>query len=133
MTHTLRLAAVALALVAAGCNSNNTGKIVGRWRADPGDTPAGPRGPADVVWEFAEDGTFTVSRVSLDPLGQKSEKVAAGRYVLGIQNNVSFTNLDPPLDGKTRAGEQVVIDGDTMLVGGRGKDRVYRFTRLPQQ
>lgn len=133
MTRTLRLAAVALALAAAGCNSNNTGKIVGRWRADIADAPPGPNGPLDVVWEFAEDGTFTVSRVEIGPAGNNEIKVASGRYVLGMNDNVSFTSLNPPLEGKTRSSERVVVEGDTMTVGGRGKDRTYRFTRLPQQ
>jgi hypothetical protein len=52
--------------------------------------------------------------------------------MLGMSDNVAFTNLDPPLDGKTRSSERIVIDGDTMTVGGRGKDRTYRFTRLTQ-
>ncbi len=129
MTATLRLAAVTLALAAAGCSSNNTGKIVGRWRADITDAPIGP---ADVVWEFTEDGNFSVSSVVLGPAGPHARKVASGRYMLGMSDNVAFTNLDPPLDGKTRSSERIVIDGDTMTVGGRGKDRTYRFTRLTQ-
>ena len=133
MIPTLRLAVVALALVAAGCNSNNSGKIVGRWRADMTDAPLGPNGPADVIWEFADDGRFTVSRVELGPAGPNGVRVAAGRYVLGMNDNVSFANLDPPLEGKTRSSERIVVEGDTMTVGGRGKDRTYRFTRLPQQ
>jgi len=130
MTPTLRLAAVALALVAAGCNSNSTGKIVGRWRADITDAPIGPNGPADVVWEFTEDGSFTVFRVVPGRPPPNTDKVSAGRYLLGTGDSVTITNLDPPLDGKTRATERIVIDGDTMTVGGRGKDRTYRFTRL---
>jgi hypothetical protein len=132
MTRTLRLAAATVALIAAGCNSNNTGKIVGRWQADVADAPRGPNGPAGVVWEFAEDGSFTVSRVELGPAGPNEIRVASGRYTLGLQDNVAFSNLDPPLEGKTRSSERIVIEGDTMTVGGRGKDRTYKFTRIPQ-
>ena len=131
MTPAIRLAAVTLALVAAGCSSNNTGKIVGRWRADIADVPIGPDGPTDVVWEFTEDGTFTVSRVISGREPPITERVASGRYMLGLNDNVSFTNLDPPLEGKSRSSERVVVNGDTMTVGGRGKDRTYKFTRLP--
>jgi hypothetical protein len=57
---------------------------------------------------------------------------AHGRYALGVGNNVAFTGLHPPLEGKTRLAEKIAVDGDTMTVGG-GKDRAYRFTRLPPQ
>ncbi len=134
MTSTLRLVVAALALVAAGCGSNNSGKIVGRWKAESGEIgPIGPHGPAEVVWEFGEDGTFTVSRVVPGRPGPNAETVASGRYTLGLRDNVSFTSLNPPLDGKTRAAEKIAIDGDTMTVGGTGKDKTYRFTRLPLQ
>lgn len=128
MPRTLRLAAVALLLVAAGCKSDNTGKIVGRWRAVLADTPVAP---VDIVWEFAADGTFTVSQVETGPAGRNPVQVASGRYKLGWRDNVSFTNLDPPLDGKSRSSERIVIEGDTMTVGGRGQDRAYRFARVP--
>ncbi|HYH65006.1 MAG TPA: hypothetical protein VD866_09955 [Urbifossiella sp.] len=132
MISTLRLAAVALALVVAGCNSNSTNKIVGRWRADITDAPIGPNGAAEVVWEFTEDGTFTVFRVVPGRPPPNADKVSAGRYLLSTGDSVTLTNLDPPLGGKTKATERIVIDGDTMIVGGRGKDPTYRFTRLQE-
>ncbi|QDU20497.1 hypothetical protein [Urbifossiella limnaea] len=131
MTPTLRLAALVLVLAAVGCESRNAGKIVGRWRADSVDLPVGPNGPADIVWEFTEDGKFTILRVIPDRAEPNTEKVAAGRYTLGLRDSVTLTNLDPPLDGQTKLSEQVVIDGDKMIVGGRGKDSTFRFTRLP--
>jgi hypothetical protein len=130
MSRTYPLVAVAaLALTGGGCGSNNSGKIVGRWKADTGDLgKVAPSGPVDVVWEFTDDGSFSVSRVKAGE--SKGDTVAAGRYALGIGNNVSFTNLQPPLDGKSRATEKIAIDGDTMTVGG-GKDKSFKFTRLP--
>ncbi|MBN9523515.1 hypothetical protein J0H58_34210 [bacterium] len=35
--------------------------------------------------------------------------------------------------GMKRANETTVIDGDAMTVGGSGKRRTYRFTRLAPQ
>lgn len=132
MSRTCRLAAVAaLALLGGGCGSNNDGKIVGRWKAETADLPIGPQGPTDLVWEFAEDGTFTVAWVNVAT--KEALPKARGRYALGLRDNVSFTNLDPPLDGKKRANEKIVIDGDTMTVGGGGTDKTYKFTRLPPQ
>lgn len=118
--------ASALLLLPTGCGSYNSGKIVGRWKTDAG----GPQGPAVMVWEFSDDGVFTVEWV--DPATGETQPKARGRYSLGLRDNVLFTNLDPPLDGKTRTSEKIAIDGDTMTVGG-GKGRAYRFTRLPPQ
>ena len=130
MTRTLTAAVAALALVTAGCGSNNTGKIVGRWKAERADLPIGPVGPNDLVWEFGEDGAFTISWVN-QGTGAADTKVR-GRYTLGLADTVKLTDLDPPLDGKAaKAAEKIVIDGDTMTVGGAGKDQTYRFTRLP--
>lgn len=131
MTRTLRLAAVLLALVAAGCESRNSGKIAGRWKADSVDLPIGPNGPAEIVWEFTEDGNFAIYRVLPDKPEPNTEKLASGRYTLGLADSVTLTNLTPPLDGKNRLSEKLVIDGDKMVVGGRGSDPTYRFTRLP--
>ena len=133
MTPTLRLAGLAaLALALAGCGSHNTGKIVGRWRAESADLPIGPKGPQDLVWEFGADGSFTVSWVN--PATKAAETKARGRYTLGIGDNVVMSDLNPPLPGNvSRSAEKVVIDGDTMTVGGRGKDTTYRFSRLPPQ
>jgi hypothetical protein len=129
MTRVLTATVAALALFAAGCGSNNAGKIVGRWKAEKVDLPIGPVGPQDLVWEFGEDGAFTISWVNQET-GVADTKVR-GRYTLGLADTVKLTDLDPPLDGKTRAAEKVAIDGDTMTVGGAGKDQTYRFTRLP--
>jgi hypothetical protein len=122
----------ALALIAAGCGSDNSGKIVGRWKADSGEVPIGPFGQADIVWEFTNDGAFSVSRVKPGSENLHGETVANGRYSLGLANNVLFTNLQPPLEGKTRLAEKIAVKGDIMTVGG-GKDKTYRFTRLPPQ
>ncbi len=134
MSRTFRLAAVAaLALLGCGCGSNNSGKIVGRWKAGPTELgPIGPNGPADVVWEFTDNGVFNVTRVQTGGANPTAEKVASGRYTLGLRDSVSFADLNPPLDGKKRATEKIIIDGDTMTVGGSGKDRTYKFTRVPE-
>jgi len=134
MSRALCFAAVAaLGVVIAGCGSNNTGKIVGKWKADALDLgPIGPKGLADIVWDFRDDGSFTVSRVPIGPGSPAGEVRVTGRYTLEVGDRVAFTHLDPPEGGKNRAFELVRIDGDTMTMGG-GKDRPVRLTRLPPQ
>jgi hypothetical protein len=136
MTTTLRpavIAIAALALLSGGCGSNNTGKIVGRWKGDALELgPIGPKGLADIIWEFREDGSYSVSRVPITPPGAKGETVATGRYTLEPGDRVTFSGIEPPEDGKTRATETIIVDGDTMTMGGGAEKRV-RFTRLTKQ
>lgn len=99
----------AFALLAAGCESNNKGKIVGKWSA-----------PNGAVFEFTADGQFIASNAG---------PTIRGRYSLGAGDTVNLTDLSPPLEGKTRTREKITITGDSMSVaGGRGQAPVL-FTR----
>ena len=100
---------VCAALLSAGCESNNKGKIVGKWSAEGGL----------LVFEFTSDGRFIAS-------GAVS---VTGKYSLGAGDTVNLSNLSPPLDGKTRSREKITITGDSMSVAG-GSGKSTTFTRM---
>jgi hypothetical protein len=103
------VAFVGLALLAAGCSSNNKGKIVGKWTA----------GGGILTMEFTEDGQFIMS-------GAVNTK---GKYSLGAGDSVTLSNLNPPMEGHTESREKITITGDTLLLANP-KGNPTTFTRV---
>ena len=101
------------ALACTSCSSNNTGKIVGKWKASSADLGV----PADVtvIYEFTADGRFTIG----GPGGS-----IGGKYSLGMGDNVSLSDINPPIDGKTKSREKIVIAGDVMTLDGPGGKKI---------
>lgn len=119
-----------LALVAAGCGSNNKGKIVGKWKADSvgdGDPKMAQLGDdMGLFFEFSADGKFNAS-VSI--LGTTKE-VGSAKYSLGSGDWVNLTDINPPQqDGKTQSKEKVTINGDKMTILGEN-NKTMTFTRV---
>lgn len=98
-----------LALLGAGCESKNKGKIVGKWSA-----------PNGAVFEFTADGRFIAS----------GGVTIQGKYSLGAGDTVYLNDLTPPLEGKTRTREKITITGDSMLVAGGPGSSAVTFTRV---
>jgi hypothetical protein len=105
------LAFAVLALFAAGCSSNNKGKIVGKWQAKG----------VPLVFEFTADGKFSATALG--------STITQGRYSLGAGDTVNLSDLSPALEGKTRSREKITINGDTMTVAGN-KSADMTFTRM---
>jgi hypothetical protein len=71
------------------------------------------------VFEFTADGRFLATGVN----------TITGKYSLGAGDNVTLSELNPPLSGKTRSREKITINGDTMTVAGTG-GKSMTFTRM---
>jgi uncharacterized protein (TIGR03066 family) len=111
MRRPLALALLACFLFLSGCQSNNEGKIVGRWRVTnfTGLSKSQMRQIYSVL-EFREDGTMRW-RV---PTG-KGSRIITGTYQLGFGDLVTF-HLDEELQGRKTHTERVTIDGDTLVM-----------------
>jgi hypothetical protein len=88
----LALAAAGLALLAAGCHSNNAdGRLVGKWQvvsssvAVPGVT---------MTYEFKADGTFAMSAA-----GPGGTKTFSGKYHPKWGDTVMFDSFNEPISG----------------------------------
>lgn len=122
LTATLAVAVIALAFT--GCSSNNTGKIVGKWKMVSGSSSeleTLKKMGLTMAWEFKADGTFATSVVSLnDDKGggtglADTSKMPRGKYNLGFGNTVNFT--DDTATGKDkRMTTNITIDGDNMTM-----------------
>jgi hypothetical protein len=119
----------AVLLVAAGCGSNNTGKIVGRWKTLASEFENAPKLPGAtglVIYEFTADGRFEMSIAVTGPAPTKAKTIRTGRYALGGGDEVTYSDLNPPSDGKTTGRDKITIVGDNMTVDvPGGKPRVY--------
>ncbi len=102
------------ALLAAGCESKNKGKIVGKWRVTNGDVPANLGPDAGMFFEFTADGTFRAYAA----LGGQTIERTKGKYSLGTGDTVNLSDLSPALDGKTKSREKITINGDNMTIAG---------------
>lgn len=129
----------ALALMAVGCGSNNTGKIVGKWKAtslpsmDEKEKAMIKLIGEDnfaVILEFTADGKMRGS-ASITMLGKtESKEVMSADYKLGSGDWVFFTNMSPPpKDGKTKSKDKVVINGDTMTIDTEKGEKIT-LTRM---
>jgi hypothetical protein len=127
-----------LVLSFTGCGSNNTGKIVGKWKL----VPAAPRGvdsdaskTAGVrsVYEFKADGTYSVTFVEADssPASKKQAEAlnllskgtnGSGKYTLQGGDRVHFSG------GRWNGNFLVTIHGTSMTVQDGGE--TMQFTRM---
>lgn len=106
----------AVALLCSSCKSNNEGKIVGKWKATSLGAEAGipPGADVSVIFEFTADKKFTIT-ANVNAFGRSESKVvASGNYSLGSGDWVNLTDVNPPLDGKTKSREKITISGDSM-------------------
>lgn len=120
----------ALLLAAAGCGSNNTGKIVGKWKTLASEFESAPKLPGAtglVIYEFAADGRFEMS-VAVTSLGP-TKTIRTGRYALGGGDEVTYSDLNPPSDGKTTGRDKITIVGDNLKVDVPG-GKPHVFTRM---
>ena len=131
------------ALFAAGCESNNKEKILGKWKLveSPGfNTPDGrmfvEMGLYAVV-DFAPDGTMTISLESDNPgtmallnrnaPGGKTKFTA--KYRLGFGDNVEITDIDKDLKQFIKPGRWVVtINAGYMSV--KTADGIEKYERI---
>jgi hypothetical protein len=134
------------ALVAAGCGSNNKGKIEGKWKlvSAPGmeekDVKMLDAFGAYVYFEFTPDGKVNVGADFKDPqmkeaMAKSDQKMgASGTYKLLSGDDVEFSGLN---DKKTSGGlfgggdkskVKVKIEGDNMTI--TGSDGTGKFVRV---
>jgi hypothetical protein len=99
-------------LVLAGCQSNNKGKIVGKWETTA-PIPGAELSPgAKLAMEFTSD-----NRITLDAfiVGNAPVSHTSATYRLGFGDTVYVDNYNPPLDSKTTSSvEQITINGDEL-------------------
>lgn len=122
----------ATALVAAGCSSNNTGKIVGKWKASIAEL--GLHAPPNVqgygVLEFTADNKYILTAHIDQGGGMQTRTAQTATYKLGWGDTVNLTDISPPLpDKKTRSRETIKIDGDRMTVTMK-EGKTATFTRM---
>lgn len=139
-----------LALATAGCGSNNTGKIVGKWKlaSAPGmkaeDLKMMETLKAFLYFEFKPDGNMAVGVEFGDPAmkelmakggengGEKT--VMNGQYKLLSGDDVEFSGMNDQkkaggLFGKgDKSRLKIKIDGDNMTI--TGSDGVGQLTRV---
>lgn len=143
----LRTCGLVLVSVAAilftGCGSNNTGKIVGKWKMT--SAPGGGKDLAEmkaagmaVAWDFKADGTFSIGIVADDnkPESQLAAKLAdaemqkknmGGKYTLGMGNQVNLSGISG-VSGAKSGLVTVTIDGDKMTL--KDGDGTSQFVRI---
>jgi len=136
MTRGLRLvfvlAILCPALLATGCSSNNTGKIVGKWKMVSGKGMEAQKATMDslkayVFMEFKPDNTVSIGVESSDPAFQKilaagAEKTnMTGKYKLKSGNTVEMYDMPKQngtgfFQGKDRAQTDIKIEGTKMTM-----------------
>ncbi len=113
----LSLPAVLSLALAAGCTSENRGKLEGtRWVSEPATVKvkAGPAGAPQSVHvpagylelDFHEDGSFYYILKG---------KIHTGKYTLGPGHMVTL-NLDTPVAGMKTHTEKIVVEGERMTM-----------------
>lgn len=128
-----------LALAAAGCGSNNKGKIVGKWKATtlPGMSEDDKKAIKLIgednfalIIEFTDAGKMTgVANVTIFGKTETKEVISAD-YSLGTGDWVFFTNQNPPpKDGKTKSKDKITINGDTMTIDTEKGEKIT-LTRM---
>jgi hypothetical protein len=106
--RTLRVLTVACLLVtAAACQSNNKGKIVGKWRSVEGQLPRGGM----MVLDFTADG-----RVTIEAWNNDVSRRVTGRYRLYVSDYVHFSELSEPIAGFRSHSETVRINGNILTM-----------------
>ncbi len=94
-----------LLLPLAGCSSNNTGKIVGKWELTGGRPPG-----ATEIWEFTADGKVSVKM----SIGARNKSLK-GTYTLGSGDSVQL-HFDEEIGGSKDHGQTVQIKGDELTM-----------------
>jgi hypothetical protein len=87
------------------CQSNNKGKIVGKWKTPEGQLPNG----GSMSLDFAADGRVTI----LFGNAYFSKRIT-GKYSLGMSDFVTFSDLSECVAGRRTHGETVYIKGNTL-------------------
>ncbi len=113
---------VAVALLGAGCDSDNKGKIEGtKWSSNAGTIKGQQLSSGQIVLEFFKDGTMELS-VS-DRSGNR--KGYSGNYTLEVGDIVIF-NLDKELSGmKTHAEHISIKNGELTMTDSDGTRGVF--------
>lgn len=117
------------ALLFTGCGSNNTGKIVGKWKAvsfskKNEDMEKMKQMGVAMAFEFKADGTFGMEFAPDDdkPGSAAMAKLAStglqgkettGKYTLGMGDRVTFSGAKDILQGK-KAASDISVNGDNM-------------------
>ena len=154
--RTVLLVLAGLALTAAGCGSNNKGKIEGTWKVT--ELPASSAGKSKdeyaqmskmgmyMQMEFKPDGTLTIGLGADKPETLDMVKLFAqgkptswdGKYKLLSGDGVELYDLPKEMQekggeglfkGKDRAKVAVKIDGDSMTMTGDDGETV-KLTRV---
>src|SRR5262245_54337753 len=101
------LVAAAVSLAAAGCESNNKGKLEGtKWTASLKEAPG-----ASMQMEFFADG-----RLRMFVTGPGVSKTIGGRWRLSFGDYVDMTDLSEPLAGRTSHTEKITVNGNTLVM-----------------
>jgi hypothetical protein len=116
------LIVVAAALAAAGCQSENKGKIEGtKWSSNAGTIKGQQLSSGKLELEFYKDGTMEFS--GKDLAGRY--KVITGRYSLGT-GYVVVLKLDQELAGMKTHAERVTVDkGQLTMTDSDGTKLVF--------
>jgi len=136
-----------LAIAVSGCGSNNTSKIIGKWKlaSAPGFEEQAKMldaFKAYVYFEFKPDGVAVIGADFTDPAmrdmiakaGDKGDKMSmTGKYKLLNGDDVELSGLgDPKKGGGLFKGDQsrvkIKIDGDNMTI--TGSDGTGTLTRI---
>lgn len=128
------VALAGLSVTLAGCSSNNTGKIVGKWKFVSGkgfdeQKAELEKMKAYVFMDFKADNTITVGVESSDPDMQKllttlaGDKVTqSGKYKLRSGDKIEVYDMPKtadgkgPFQGKDKGQTNCKIDGDKMTM-----------------
>lgn len=114
---------VLFALLAAGCSSENQGKIEGTKWSSVETTVGGKSLPAGArTFAFTEDGSVTCVA---------GENSWSGTYSLGRGQDV-ILKMDQTIAGRKKHIETVAIEGDRMTMTD-SDGTALEFTRLPEE
>jgi uncharacterized protein (TIGR03066 family) len=89
----------------AGCSSNNTGKILGKWQMTGGRPPG-----ANELWEFTADAKVSATL----EIGAR-RKILKGTYTLGSGDTVNL-HLDEEFGGRKDHSLTMEIKGDELTM-----------------
>jgi hypothetical protein len=127
---TATLAVAVLALAFTGCGSNNTGKIVGKWKVVSSSSKTGDlekmksQGMA-MGFDFRADGTVAIimlpaddkpeSKSMADLATKMMEGKGTGKYTLGAGDRVTLSGIQTIENGKDQTAS-ISINGDNMTM-----------------
>lgn len=122
-TSVVRFAATAAVLVAClsltACGSNNTGKIVGKWKvtsATMSDFEKMKGMGMTMGFDFRADGTVAVLMLPVEDKPSEEVKgmeLGTGQYKLEMGDRVTLSGIKSIADGKPQAAN-ISVNGDKM-------------------